>query len=92
MLGVVSECCDSMNIEYSFLWGFFIMFGTFLVCICVVLICCCLRKSEGQGDNFEQNRVLEHQNNCQYALKILLILHRDESLKNSPGYQAATVS
>lgn len=49
-------------------------------------------KVGGQGDNFEQNRVLEHQNNCQYALKILLILHRDESLKNSPGYQAATVS
>lgn len=60
-LGVVSECCDSMNIQYSFLCGFFIMFGNFLVCICVVLICCYLGKSVGgQGDNLEQNSVLEH--------------------------------
>lgn len=34
-LGIISECCDSMNIEHSFLWRFFIMFGNFLVCICV---------------------------------------------------------
>lgn len=59
-LGVVSECCDSMNIEYSFLWGCFVTIGSFLVCTFVVLICCYLRKSGGQGDNFEQNRVLEH--------------------------------
>lgn len=47
LFGVVSECCDSMNIEYSFLWGFFIMFRNFLVCISVVLICCYLRRSPG---------------------------------------------